>query len=805
MIKNTISQDINEIVKGMSAERWLGINNILGIDIWNGKYPHENESFDEWLDRVSGHNPKVRKIIQKKYFLFGGRILSHRGLLGKDNNKLTTSNCFVVEPPNDSIESIFECAKKTAITFSRGGGVGIDISNLAPNGAKVNNSAKKTSGSTSFMDFYSYVTGLIGQNGRRGALMLSIDCMHPDIEDFIKIKTDLNKVTKANISVRISDEFMRAVKDNQNITLKFHRQETGETIEKVANAKELFHLMAETNWDYAEPGMLFWDRIEKHNMLAKTKDFSFAGVNPCAEETLPAGGACLLGSVNLSEMVEDGKFNYTRFDNTVETAVIGLNEVLDEGIPYLPLEEQRQSVAKWRQIGLGVMGIADMLIKLEMTYGSDESIDFCSKLARRMLNVAVKTSAMLAKEQGPYPGYNKKSVTSTDFYINNINDDVKKLVEEYGLRHSQIMSIAPTGSLSTMLGISGGIEPIFANYYERKTESLHGKDVYYKVYTPIVKDYMDKNHITDDKDLPEFFITSPEIPYKNRIKMQAAWQQYIDASISSTVNLPYETTVEEVEDLYMTAWENGLKGITIFRDGCKRAGILTVHPGTNKNDNTESSQEASDKLPACSTSNITTTEKVAQSELQQLKRGDIIKVDNNVIGKKRDLITGCGSLHCTAFFDPVTGDLLETYLSKGSTGGCQNFMIGLSRMISLSARGGVSVYDIADQLDSCGICGSYAVRSATKHDTSKGSCCPMAVGKALIDMYEEMQRELDNDDDCFEVVRILNKPNTEEKNNNLKQIECQNKPFPTCPQCGEKLYFEGGCNICKSCGWSKCD
>ena len=241
----------------MTVEQWLGENNTLGIDIWNGKYPHENESFDEWLDRISGHNPKVRKLIQKKYFLFGGRILSHRGLLGKDNNKLTTSNCFVVEPPNDSIESIFECAKKTAITFSRGGGVGIDISNLAPDGAKVNNSAKKTSGATSFMDFYSYVTGLIGQNGRRGALMLSIDCMHPDIEEFIKIKTDLNKVTKANISVRISDEFMKAVKEDKNVTLRFYRPETGETIEKEESAKRLFHLMAETNWDYAEPKLIW--------------------------------------------------------------------------------------------------------------------------------------------------------------------------------------------------------------------------------------------------------------------------------------------------------------------------------------------------------------------------------------------------------------------------------------------------------------------------------------------------------------------------------------------------------------------
>lgn len=797
-------KSIFESIKGMSVEKWLRKDNKIGIDIFNGKYRGKyrvkNETFPQWLKRVSGNNPDLMRIIFEKKFLFGGRILSHRGLMDTQN-KLTTSNCFVLERPEDSIESIFDCAKKAAVTFSRGGGVGIDISNLAPDGVKVNNSAKRTSGSTSFMDFYSYITGLIGQNGRRGALMLSIDCMHPDIEDFIKIKTDLNKVTKANISVRISDEFMQAVKGNKEITLKFYRPETDEKIEKKANAKELFHLMAEINWDYAEPGMLFWDRIEKHNMLANTKDFSFAGVNPCAEETLPAGGACLLGSINLSKMVsEDGEFNIDEFKNTVRIATIGLNEVLEEGIQYLPLPEQRDSVTKWRQIGLGVMGIADMLIKMGLTYGSEESIDFCSKIARIMLNECVKTSAMIAKEKGPYPGYDRNAVMSTKFYIENLDDDIKKLVEEYGLRNSQVLSIAPTGSLSTMLGISGGIEPIFANYYERKTESLHGKDVYYKVYTPIVKDYMDKNYITDDKDLPEFFITSPEIPYKNRIKMQAAWQQYIDASISSTVNLPYETTVEEVEDLYMTAWENGLKGITIFRDGCKRAGILTVHSGTNKKDNPESNQEDADKLLVSSTSNIITEDKTDYNETQQLKRGDIIKVDDNVIGKKRSIMGGCGKIHCEAFFDPVDGKLLEVYLSKGSKGGCGSFMVGLSRMISLAARGGIDIFSIVDQLNSCVACPSYAVRSATKKDTSKGSCCPSAVGNALLDMYNEMQNELSDSDNIDEEY-----DHAESKSEKKTEVKGEEHKYPLCPQCGERLYFEGGCNTCKSCGWSKCD
>ena len=326
------------------------------------------------------------------------------------------------------------------------------------------------------------------------------------------------------------------------------------------------------------------------------------------------------------------------------------------------------------------------------------------------------------------------------------------LVDNYGLHNSQLLTIAPTGSLSTMLGVSGGVEPIFANYYERKTESLHGHDEYYKVYTPIVKKYMEENDISDDSDLPDFFVTAQTLNYKDRIAMQAAWQRHIDASISSTVNVPNDFTVEEVMDLYTEAWSVGLKGVTIFRDGCKRTGVLST---SNHKDG-------------------------------ELSRGEIIKANDNCIGKKRTLRTGCGTLHCEAFFDPETRELREVYLSKGSTGGCNNFMIGLSRMISLSARGGINVYDIVDQLKSSGTCPSYAVRSATKRDTSIGSSCPVAVGEALISMYEEMQNT--------KPVSVKKKAETENVNSETK-----------CPECGNELTFEGGCNTCKNCGYSKCN
>lgn len=747
----------------MTVQEWLGTENQLGQDIWERKYRYENETFDEWINRVSGGNSEIANLIKEKKFLFGGRILANRGLENK-GRKISLSNCYVIEPPEDNIESIFDCAKKLARTYSYGGGCGVDISKLSPRGAKVNNAAKETTGSVSFMDLYSMVTGLIGQAGRRGALMLSLSCEHPDLEEFIGIKSDLDRVTKANISIRITDKFMAAVKNKTPFTLSFTRLETGETITKEIDAYEMFHKMCEMNWDYAEPGMLFWDRINNWNLLSCDDEFEYAGTNPCAEEPLPAGGSCLLGSINLAEFACDTGFDFESFKHCVKSSVIALNEVLDEGLPLHPLKEQRESVYDWRQIGLGIFGLADLLIKLGIKYGSPEAIDLCDMIGHTMADMAIKTSAVLAKEYGVYPKYKPEAVEQSAFYSKNALGETKELVESFGLRNSQLLTIAPTGSLSTMLGVSGGIEPIFANYYTRKTESLKGHDEYYKVYTPIVKEYMDKHGLKDDSELPGYFVTAQTLDYKNRIYMQSVWQSHIDASISSTVNVPNDFTVEQVEGLYMTAWDAGLKGVTIFRDGCKRAGILTIK------ENVEDIVE----------------------KPHRLERGMIIKADDNCIGKKRTLRTGCGTLHCEAFFDPDNGQLLETYFSKGSSGGCNNFMIGLSRMISLAARGGIDVYSIVDQLKSSGTCPSYAVRTATKHDTSKGSSCPVAIGNALLEMYEEMMDEVgfsDVEEKELEVITPKIVPVSKAK----------------CPQCGGELVFEGGCNTCKNCGWSKCD
>ena len=948
----------------MLVEQWLGKDNTLGIDIWNRKYRKGEETFDQWLDRVSNNNSDVRQAIIDKKFIPGGRILSNRGI---KNTRVTYSNCYVVTPPEDSLESIYESRTKLARTYSYGGGCGIDISNLAPAGAKVHNQAEKTSGAVSFMEGYSMTTEEIGQNGRRGALMISLDCHHPDLMDFIDIKTKEGKVTKANISVRVTDDFMRAVENDEDWVMSFTRKETGDTITKVEKARVIFDKLCENNWNWAEPGILFWDNICNYNLLSNNKDFKYAGTNPCvtgdalvsttrgeipirelvgqtpdvycmdeqgrltikraekvwktrenaqvlriktrrgnlrctpnhliftrnrgwveaqdlrkgdkltglnkmmgdethvcisltgeqryvaehrfvagnyfdikgkdvhhidgdtlnnsidnlqvlshaehsritntgrkietlhdnlgrfmckpvkavkrsfnlgngtgtnwfvqevewlskledvydmtvpethnfianrvvvhncAEEPLPAGGSCLLGSINLAEFVQNGEFMFDDFYHTINIAVRALNDILDEGLPLHPLQEQRDSVGDWRQIGLGVMGVADMLVKLHIRYDSEEAIAFCRDISCALANVAMHSSARLAKEHGkPYPKYQQNTLL-TPFIRQNADSITYDLIRKYGLYNSQLLTVAPTGTLSTMLGISGGIEPIFAKSYKRKTESLHGESRYYDVLTPIYAKYAQENNLTVNDKFPDWFVDSSEISPVQRVKMQAAWQKGIDASISSTVNLPNSATVDDISTIYMEAWKNGLKGITVYRSGCMREGVLVTETPTEKS--------------------------------SELKRGAIVPCKDNLIGLKRKLTTGCGSLHVLGYFDPDTKELQEVYFNKGSTGGCANFMTGLSRMVSLLCRAGVSIFDIKDQLDSTGVCPSYATRRAVKHDTSDGSCCPMAIGNALVDMWKELNEAF---------------PTQIDVQSKLKEIENTS----VCPECGAEV------------------
>lgn len=550
----------------------------LQRDIYEKKYKYDSETFDDFLTRVSGGNEYIKKAIRDKRFMPAGRILAGRGL-DKIGRKITLSNCYVMPKVEDSIEDIFDTAKYLARTYSFGGGCGLTLSKLRPKGAKVNNAAATTTGTVSFMDLFSLVTGLIGMRGRRGALMLNLDVNHPDIEEFIDVKNDLSKVTYANISVNIDDNFMKAVKNDEEYELYFKVEASGEEISRKIRAKELFRKLAKNNWRMAEPGILYQDKINRWHLMSEDESFEYAGVNPCAEEPLPAFGSCNLSSINLGEFVlrpftEEASIDWPRLQRAVREGVVYLNDILDDNMRLHPLPQQREMSERLRQIGLGLMGAADLFIKMGIRYGSDESIALIHEIGHMLINEALCESARLAEKDGPFPDYKAEAVLASPFLQANATEETLELIKKHGLRNSQLLTIAPTGSISTLIGCSNGLEPLFQIAYTRKSESLHHEDTYYKVFTPIVREYMQINNIDEEAELPDFIVTTSTLDYKDRIRVQAAWQEYIDASISSTVNVPNDFTINQVEDLYMYAWENGLKGITIYRDGCERSGIL---------------------------------------------------------------------------------------------------------------------------------------------------------------------------------------------------------------------------------------
>ena len=760
----------------MDVKEWLGADNQIGQDIWYGKYQYNNESFDEWLDRISDGDEELKEEIKAKRFLFGGRILANRGLY-KDGVKVTYSNCYVLPAPKDNIESIYEAASRLARTFSYGGGVGIDLSNLAPRGARVNNTAKTTSGAVSFMDLYSMTTSLIGQNGRRGALMLSLDCHHPDLEEFINVKSDLDKVTTANISVKVTDDFMAAAVTNQPFKLSHWRDEVQEEIAKEVNANDILDKLAFQNWDMGEPGMLFWDTINNWNLVSEDPKFEYAGTNPCAEEPLPPGGSCLLGSINLSEFVDHPYTNMASFDKhkfmkTVAVAVNALNDVLDEGLPLHPLAIQRDAVRAWRQIGLGIFGLADMLVKLGIQYGSEQSLMVCEDVGRTLARTAITTSYMLAKKYGAYPACDKEKLAESPYLKSLFGKEELNEIKEIGLYNSQILTIAPTGTLSTMLQVSGGVEPYYAMSWTRTTKSLHGEDVDYIERPKALSELLTVIGGKSDDDFPEYVITSSKIKPVDRIYMQAKWQQFIDASISSTVNLPNSATVDDVKRIYIEAWKNDLKGITVFRDGCRRVGILSTDDD----------------------------EKADVENNANLRRGDIINVSDDLIGYKRKIINGCGDFQEQIFFDDFTGEPLENYIAMGDDGGCAKNLEAISRLISLCLRSGVDVTEIIKQLKKVRQCPAYKVRRIKKGDVSPGTSCPSAIGCAMEELCAKIK------DRCFadEDEESLIDPNSEDGFQAFMQIGVDDGTKAICPDCGEKLIFEGGCNICKSCGYSKC-
>ena len=711
--------DENELAKNIYSKKYYVKD--LNNDLIEHKPEDVFKRLSSFLSTVEETPAKQKEFSERFYnelfegrFIAGGRVLAGAGDLYRLK---TLANCFVSQIDTDDIDSIYKAAFECARTYSYGGGIGVDISCLRPKDAIVHNAADSSTGAVSFMELYSLTTGLIGQSGRRGALMLTIDVKHPDVMHFLKVKKTPNWVTNqiveqcnwsglfdefeldtikkqvmentqvrfANISIKVSDEFMSAVDEerkyssdtymvylnkksaetkanqydhfsvkmpskkvedfdliktfssfaemkkwlknehNQTISKKliedvqcrnkfgdykvecddyelairqagdfmlyFTNEDTGE-IKQLVKARSIWDEFVEGNYKTAEPGIIFWTTMSDYspsNYVGRP----IVSTNPCAEVPLEDGGACNLGSLNLSRFVMDGyhsnaRINWDQLAESTQLLVRFLDNVVTWNEDLNALEKQRLAAKETRRLGLGVMGIADMLNQMGIAYDSDESIDCIEQVMDFITNAAYQASAMIAKEKEPSPIFKLDGYKECPFYQEALNDQTKSLITKNGLRNIAIMSIAPTGSISNIvlgyeingknyIGVSGGVEPIFAVSYTRRSESFNKR---FKVFHATVQAYMDlmdiDNSAEEEETLPAYFFrTAHSVIPDKRVKIQGVIQKYIDHSISSTINLPEDVEPEVISDIYFMAWQKKLKGVTIYRDG-SRFPILSV-------------------------------------------------------------------------------------------------------------------------------------------------------------------------------------------------------------------------------------
>lgn len=503
----------------------------------------------------------------------GGRVLHALGNV----NPVTALNCYVVPSPADSIQGIYRTAWELAETFKRGGGCGVDISTLRPAGAPVRNAARTSTGAVSFMELYSLTTGLIGQGGRRGALMITLRDSHPDIVQFCRVKRNRERVRYANISIRVSDAFMRAVLADGEWVLHYESPADRLEIRRVISARQLWRELIQGARDWAEPGCLFWDTIQRFSASDRYPDMAVVSTNPCGEEPLEPYGECCLGSVNLSAFVRDpftpaAALDLQALEQATRWAVRFLDDVLTWNRGHHPLPQQEEAAERGRRIGVGLMGLADMLCQLQLRYDTDEAIERAAQVVEAMKLWAYDESVALAVEKGPFPVFDATRHLENPFFDTFPPHLVDK-IRRHGLRNVTLLTVPPTGTIAALAGCTSGIEPIFALTYTRRSESLSQAE--FRVTHPLVAHYRRQYRLPAEAELPPYFVTAHAINADKRVSMQAAIQRHIDQALSSTINLPADTTAETVERLYRQAWEAGCKGITVYRAGA-RENILTA-------------------------------------------------------------------------------------------------------------------------------------------------------------------------------------------------------------------------------------
>jgi ribonucleoside-diphosphate reductase alpha chain len=519
------------------------------------------------------------KILKDWKFVPAGRIMAQVG----SGQVLSAYNCYVLPSPKDSRLGILETLGQMTEIMSRGGGVGINLSTLRPRQSIVRGVNGRSSGAVSWGSIYSNTTGLIEQGGsRRGALMLILEDWHPDLIEFINAKKKSGYLTNANISVGLSNEFMKAVEEDT--IWHFYFPDTTEpdydnywdgdigkwvrsmhriVSSKSMPAREIWNQITESAWASAEPGIWF---IDKANEMSNSYYFDrLIATNPCGEQSLPGWGVCNLGAINLAKFVKDGEVDWVELEHTVRLSIRFLDNIIDIN-PYT-LQQNRDQQLKERRIGLNTMGLADMLIQLGIRYGSDESIEFIDTLYREIANNAYDTSTKLAEEKGLFPEFDQSKILKSGFLQQHA--DLSKKVKK-GLRNVTLLTQAPNGTIGTMVGTSTGIEPFFAFGYTRQSRlGLHLEHV------KVLDDYIQKFPESANYALPDYFVTAQTITPEEHVKVQAAIQKWVDSSISKTVNLPSTATIEDVAQLYITMYNAGCKGGTVYRDQSRSEQVLT--------------------------------------------------------------------------------------------------------------------------------------------------------------------------------------------------------------------------------------
>ena len=690
-------------------------------------------------------------------FLPAGRIVAGAGT----DRAVTLFNCFVMGTIPDSMVGIFEMLKEAAVTMQQGGGIGYDFSTIRPKGADVRGVAADASGPLSFMDVWDAMCRTIMSAGsRRGAMMATMRCDHPDIEEFITAKSDPARLRNFNLSVLVTDAFMEAVKADGPWELRF-----GDAVYRTLEARDLWNQIMRATFDYAEPGVIFIDRINSMNNLAYCETIS--ATNPCGEQPLPPYGACLLGSINLSRLVEnafeeDAALNEAALEDLVGTAVRMMDNVVDAS--RFPLEAQAREAEAKRRIGLGVTGLADALIMTGRRYGSEEAAQLTSRWLRAVARAAYKASALLAAEKGPFPLFDADAYLASGS-LASMDKDVRKLIMKHGIRNALLTSIAPTGTISLYAGnVSSGIEPVFAYTYSRKVLQRDGSRTEEEVVDYAVQLWRDR---FGDKELPDCFVNAQALEPADHVRMQAAAQEWMDSSISKTINVPEDISFDAFKDVYMDAWDKGCKGCTTYRPNAVTGSVLAVN-------------DSADEVPVPA--------RVAEGEVVYI--AEPLDRPQALEGQTYKLKWPASehAIYITVN-DIVVGGRRQPFEVFINSKNMEHFAwtVALTRMISAVFRRGGDVSFVVEELK--------AVFDPRGGAWMSGKYVPsiLAAIGGVIERHLISIGFIEG-----EGMGLKSDPQAE-------VVNLGGAPGPACPNCGQfGLQMLEGCMTCPSCGHSKC-